>query len=301
MIHLHGSGRIVHNFLAGLKVSAIVVFIALGLSLGTGSLGNLGSSHQVALPATGWLLALVPVMFSYSGWNAAAYVAEEVRDPNRNLPWSLALGTFVVVVIYLALNLLYLYAMPLADLAAVTGGLTDLVAERLFGFVAGNVLAIFTIVSIAASISAMVLAGPRVYYAMARDGVFFRRMAEVHPRWRTPAFSLIAQGIWAGVLALSGRYDQLFTYVMFMMVLSYAATVVGLFVLRRKLPDAPRPYRCTGYPWLPLLYVIIGGLFALNAAAQRPKEALAGAAIVLLGVPGYVYWKRTKPGAHPLV
>jgi APA family basic amino acid/polyamine antiporter len=88
---------------------------------------------------------------------------------------------------------------------------------------------------------------------------------------------------------------------MFMMVLSYAATVVGLFVLRRKRPDAPRPYRCTGYPWLPLLYVIIGGLFALNAAAERPKEALAGAAIVLLGVPGYVYWKRTKPGAHPLV
>jgi APA family basic amino acid/polyamine antiporter len=138
----------------------------------------MASSHQVAAPATGWLLALIPVMFSYSGWNAAAYVAEEIRDPGRNVPIALGLGTAAVVAIYVALNVLYLYALPLADLAVVSDGrLTDTVAERLFGFVAGNVIAIFTIVSVAASISAMVLAGPRGDFALARDGAFLPSVA----------------------------------------------------------------------------------------------------------------------------
>jgi basic amino acid/polyamine antiporter, APA family len=162
-VHMRGlgPGRLVHNVLAGLKVSGIVVFIALGLSFGSGSWGNLASTHEVLTPATGWLLALIPVMFSYSGWNAAAYVAEEIRDPGRNVPIALGLGTAAVVAIYLALNVLYFYALPLADIAVVPGGrLTDTVAERLFGFAAGNLIAIFTIISVAASISAMVLAGP---------------------------------------------------------------------------------------------------------------------------------------------
>jgi APA family basic amino acid/polyamine antiporter len=189
-IHMRGlgPGRLVHNFLAGLKVSGILIFLALGLSLGAGSWSNLASSHDVAAPATGWLLALIPVMFSYSGWNAAAYVAEEIRNPGRNVPIALGLGTAAVVAIYVALNVLYLYAMPLADLAVVGDGrLTDTVAERLFGFVAGNVIAIFTIVSVAASISAMVLAGPRVYFAMAGDGAFLPSVARVHPRYHTMA------------------------------------------------------------------------------------------------------------------
>ena len=205
-IHLHGSGRIVHNLLAGLKVSALAAFIAIGLSLGHGSFAHLASSHPTALPGANWLLALIPVMFSYSGWNAASYVAEEVRDPSRNLPRSLAIGTFAVVVLYLALNVLFLFAMPVAELAKLPDGrLTDLVAERLFGFVAGNVLGIFTIISIAAGVSAMVLAGPRVYYAMARDGVFFARAAQVHPTYRTPVLAILAQAVWASVLVLVGN------------------------------------------------------------------------------------------------
>jgi basic amino acid/polyamine antiporter, APA family len=118
----------------------------------------------------------------------------------------------------------------------------------------------------------------------------------VNPRWHTPVASLVLQGIWSAVLALSGRYDQLFTYVMFMMVLSYVLTVVALFVLRRKLPNAERPYRCTGYPWLPALYVALGGAWALNVVWERPQEALAGIIIVLVGVPFYFYWRREKRG-----
>src|SRR5208282_2910749 len=142
------------------------------------------------------------------------------------------------------------------------------------------------------------LSGARVYLAMAQDGVFFRRMAVIHPKWRTPAFSLIGQGIWAAVLTMSGRYDQLYTYVIFGMVLSYTLTVIGLFVLRWKRPDVPRPYRCTGYPWLPAIYVIVGVAWTLNTIIQRPTEAFWGATIVLIGIPGYLYWKR-KSRAQP--
>jgi APA family basic amino acid/polyamine antiporter len=138
------------------------------------------------------------------------------------------------------------------------------------------------------------LSGARVYLAMAQDGAFFKRMAVIHPKWRTPAFSLIGQGIWAALLTVSGRYDQLYTYVIFGMVLSYTLTVIGLFVLRWKRPDAPRPYRCTGYPWLPGIYVLIGGAWTLNTIITRPKEALAGMGIILIGVPGYLYWKRAS-------
>jgi APA family basic amino acid/polyamine antiporter len=136
------------------------------------------------------------------------------------------------------------------------------------------------------------LSGARVYYAMARDGVFFESMAQVHPKWRTPAFSLIGQAVWACLLAVSGRYDQLYTYVIYGMVLSYTLTVIGMFVLRWKRPEIPRPYRCTGYPWLPAIYVLLGTWWTINTIVERPKEALAGTIIVLLGVPGYLYWKR---------
>jgi basic amino acid/polyamine antiporter, APA family len=149
-------------------------------------------------------------------------------------------------------------------------------------------------VSCFGALACAVLSSARVYYAMAVDGIFFPQMARVHPRWRTPAFALIGQGIWAGVLTLSGRYDQLYTYVMFGMVLSYTLTVVGLFVLRRKRPEIPRPYRCAGYPWLPAFYVLIGAVWTLNTIVTRPTQALWGTGIVLLGVPGYLYWKRTS-------
>jgi APA family basic amino acid/polyamine antiporter len=128
---------------------------------------------------------------------------------------------------------------------------------------------------------------------MARDGVFFQRMAEVHPKWRTPALSLIGQAVWGAILTVSGRYDQLYTYVIFGMIVSYTLTVVGLFVLRWRRPDMPRPYRCTGYPWLPGIYLLLAGAWVLNTLFRRPHEALASGIIVLIGVPFYLYWKRT--------
>jgi APA family basic amino acid/polyamine antiporter len=296
-VHLHGSGRLVHNLLASLKVSALLVFILLGLAFGSGSFAQLTSSHTVPQPTTGWLLALIPIMFSYSGWNAATYVAEEIRNPGKNVPIALGLGTAAVVAVYMALNVLYLYAMPIADLAALDGRLTDVVAERLFGIVAGNLVAIFTIVSIAALISAMVWAGPRVYYAMARDGVFFASASRVHPRQRTPMLAICAQAIWSSVLVLSGDLSELVAYTGFAIVLFAGVAVLAVFILRRRDPSADRPFRAWGYPYAPAFFVAASAVMVVHEVINRPGPTLAGLAVILSGVPIYFFFSRRTAGS----
>ena len=203
------------------------------------------------------------------------------------------MGLTIVGVLYLAINAVYLYALPMTEIAA-QEAVAQTAAVSMFSARAANWLALMIALSCFGAMASCIMSGARVYYAMAEDGVFFRVLAKVSPRWHTPAWSLLIQGIWSVALVLSGRYDQLFTYVMFMMVLSYVLTVAAVFVLRRKLPDAHRPYRCTGYPWLPALYVLLGSIWAINAVVERPKEAGAGIAIVLAGVPLYLFWRWQK-------
>ncbi len=297
-----GPGRIVQNLLAGVKVSALVFFVAAGFAVGRGALPPLLADG--AMPSSGWLLALVPVMFSYSGWNAAVYVAEEVRAPGRNVPLALGLGTVAVVVLYVALNLLYLYALPLAGLAGLGGGrLVDTVAERLFGFVAGDLLALFSIISLAASISAMVLAGPRVYYAMARDGLFLPSAARVHPRYRTPAVAILAQAVWSGVLVLSGTLSQLVTYTGFAVILFAGVAVAALFVLRRRSGGAARPFSAWGYPLAPAAFVLASAVIVVNEILRNPRTSLTGLAIIAMGLPFYYvarsYGRRQVSASAP--
>src|SRR5215216_1057125 len=161
------------------------MFIAIGFAIGAGSSANVTSAASAPVAGSAWLLALIPVMFTYSGWNAAGYVAEEIRNPDRNVPRAFALGTAAVIIIYLSLNLLYLYVLPVAELAQVQGSVLDVIADRLLGARAGDIMGVVSIISLAASISAMTFAGPRVYYAMARDGLFFKRAAQIHPTYRT--------------------------------------------------------------------------------------------------------------------
>lgn len=293
LIHMRGlgPGSLVQNALAAVKVSALVLFVALGFALGTGSAGQITGGGPA--PVTGMLLALVPVMFAYSGWNAAAYVAEEVRDPGRNVPLALGLGTIGVVVIYMALNALYLYALPVSELASLGDvRLIDRVAERLFGFVAGNLIALFTIVSLAASISAMVIAGPRVYYAMARDGMFLPGAARVHVQFHTPASAIVAQAVWSGVLVLCGTLSQLVSYTGFAVVLFAAVAVSALFVLRHREPDAPRPFRAWGYPWAPGIFVVASGAMVINEIIRNGATALVGLGVIAMGVPVYYVFTR---------
>jgi APA family basic amino acid/polyamine antiporter len=295
LVHLRGlgPGRIVQNLLAGAKVSAILVFLALGFGAGNGHMSQVVAGGSTTL--AGVVLALVPVMFTYSGWNAAAYVAEEVRSPGRNVPLALGLGTLAVVIIYLGLNALYLYAIPAANLAQVQGTLIDTVAERLFGFTVGNIIAVFTIVSIAASISAMVLAGPRVYFAMARDGLFTAPAARVHPRFRAPVSAIATQAAWSGILVLCGSLSQLVSYTGFAVVLFSGIAVAALFVLRRREPAAERPFRAWGYPAAPAVFVLASAVMVVNEIWRNPQPSMAGLAIIALGVPVYFWMRWSRP------
>ena len=282
-------------------MSALLIFIALGFAIGQGSTANLQESAGVASGA-GWLLALIPVMFTYAGWNAASYLAEEVRDPGRNLPLALGLGTVAVVVIYVLLNLLYLYVLPVGDLAQVKGSVLDLIADRLLGTRAGDVMGVVSIISISASISAMTFAGPRVYYAMARDGLFVASAARVHPRFQTPGSSIIAQAVWSGFLVLSGSASALTNYTGFAVVLFSGVAVAALFVLRRREPDAPRPFKSWGYPLAPAIFTVSSLAIVANAlwtdlgrpllAGTAWGPAAAGLIVIASGLPLYAWMTR---------
>ncbi|HKD01606.1 MAG TPA: amino acid permease [Terriglobales bacterium] len=293
------SGAVLQNAATWAKFVAMAAFVLFGFAIGKGEW-----SHFTTAPAGGLAMGLTPgqllsafgvgliaVFWAYDGWVYITWVAGEVKNPRRNVPLAMVIGIVVVGVIYISMNLTYMYAMPLSEVAK-HETIAHSAAVVLFSPAAGAWLSATIALSCFGAMASCILSGARVYYAMARDGVFFQRMAEVHPRWRTPAFSLIGQSLWAALLTLSGRYDQLYTYVIYGMVLSYTATVVGLFVLRRKRPDIPRPYRCTGYPVVPAIYILIGAAWTLNTILTRPVEAFWGTAIVLLGVPGYLYWKR---------
>ena len=291
-----GPGRIVQNLLAGAKVAVLVAIVALGFTIGDGSATHFAAPGAPVTPAL-WLLALIPVMFSYSGWNAATYVAEEIRDPGRNVPLAIATGTATVVVVYLLLNLLYVYAMPLADLAAVDLGadrapVLDAVGGRLFGAGAGAALAAASVIMIAASVSAMVLAGPRVYYAMARDGQFFAAAARVHSRFRTPVVAIVAQSVWSSVLVLAGTFEQLLLYTGFAVVTFAGAAVAALFVLRRRDPSAPRPFRAWGYPVLPGVFVAASAAMVVNEIWREPAASGAGLLLIAAGFPLYLMFRR---------
>ncbi len=299
VVNIYGirQGAIMQNIAMWLKFAAIGAFVLLGLSLGKGNWAH----YSVTLPATpdspsllaGIGVALIAVFWAFDGWVYITWCSGEVKDPQRNLPRSMILGLLLVGLIYLSINAIYLYALPMSSIADQTA-VAQGAAVSLFGSGVARWLALMIAISCFGAMASAVLSGARVYYAMAEDGVFFKAMARVNPRRHTPANSLIVQAVWSSVLAMSGKYDQLFTYVMFMMVLSYVLTVTALFVLRRKMPDAERPYRCVGYPWVPVLYVLLGGAWALNALFERPKEAGFGLLICAAGIPFYLYWRRQK-------
>jgi APA family basic amino acid/polyamine antiporter len=294
-------GALLQNVSTWTKFAAMAVFVVLGFAIGKGHWSNftaqapgglsMGLSPGQLVSAMG--VGLIAVFWAYDGWVYITWVAGEVKEPRRNVPLAMLLGVLAVGAIYLAMNMTYVYAMPLSEVAKYET-IAHAAASALFSPGAAVWLSAMIAISCFSAAATCTLSGARVYLAMAQDGVFFKRMAVIHPKWRTPAFSLIGQGIWAALLTLSGRYDQLYTYVIFGMVLSYTLTVIGLFVLRWKRPDVPRPYRCTGYPWLPGIYVLVGAAWTLNTILTRPWEAFWGATIVLIGVPGYLYWKRSS-------
>jgi APA family basic amino acid/polyamine antiporter len=303
-------GAAVQDVLTVLKVAAVVALVALGLASGRGSVAHfspafsteLGPVAQAAglsfLAACG--VAMSKTLFAYDAWNTVTFAAGEIREPKKNLPRSLLLGTVITTVAYTAAAATYLYVLAPSDMAAVP---ENRVAAELATITLGRVGLVAVVVAILVSTfgctNGLILGGARVFFAMARDGVFFRRAGEVHPRFHTPVAALVLQGLWSCVLALSGSYDALLTYVTFASLSFNALTVVGLFTLRRTQPDAERPYRVWGYPAVPAIYLAGAVFFLVYIFVGAPRESLIGLAIVALGLPAYVAFRRAGAATPP--
>jgi APA family basic amino acid/polyamine antiporter len=297
IIHIRGvgPGRVVSNALTILKVAAFLGFIVVGLAM-SGSTASPASASAGTASVTGWLLGLIVVMFVYSGWNAAAYMAEEVRNPGRNLPLALALGTGAVTVIYILINVLYLKVIPIQELVTLKGSVLDVAAERLIGVRAGDVMGIVSIIGLVASVNAMTFAGPRVYFAMARDGVFVPAAARIHPAYKTPWIAIAAQAVWATILILTGSLDALGNYVAFAITLFAGTAVAAVFVLRARDPHAPRPFKAIGYPLTPAIFVLFSIIMVVNAIYRQPRVTGLGILLIAAGIPVYLWFTRRAKG-----
>jgi APA family basic amino acid/polyamine antiporter len=283
------------NVFVVLKVAALAVLILCAWS-GTGAAdwATRGRADATTSGAIAFGAALIPILFTYGGWQQANYVAEEIRDPERWLPRSLIIGTIIVVVIYLLINVAYLRALGLDGLAATTTPSSD-AAGRWFGrfgerFVAGAIA-----ISTFGFLDLCVLAPTRVYYAMARDGAFLPAVAHLHPKYQTPSTAIIMQSTWAILLVLTGKYDDLLNTVVFADWIFFGLTVGGLFVLRKKLP-ATSGFKTPGYPVLPALFVIVAMVVVASTIKVAPWRSLAGMGLLLAGVPFY-YFFTMRPRA----
>lgn len=282
-------GSRIQTVFTALKVLLLLLFVLGGLAFGRGSFAHL-SAPLTSPPPAELAVSLVFVSFAYSGWNAAAYVAGEIERPERNLPRALLGGTASVLVLYLGLNVVFFYAAPPSVLAGELE-VGHLAAEALFGTRAATVLSLLISVALISSVSAMTMAGPRVYLAMAEDGLFFEALAR-EGRGGAPWASVALQGVLACLLAATATFDQLLVFIGFTLSLFSALTVIGAFVLRRREPEAPRPYRARGWPLTPLAFVALSLWMVVHAVASRPRESLAGLATMLLGLVLYVAWRR---------
>ena len=288
------AGSLTQNLLTVAKLGAILAIAILGLLLGQGNWHYLSMTYSATAPAglvEPLSLAMVAVIFAFTGWFTSTYVASEIKEPQRNVPYSIIWGTVIVMVVYVLINVAYLYALPVGQMKGVIN-IAEAAARALFGDSASVFVSLAIIVSILGAINSVVLTAPRIYFAMARDGLFFPTAAQVHPKFRTPANSIVIQAIWSCILVLSGSFSQLLTYTVVAMLAFSIMTGSANLVLRRNRPDLRRPYRTFGFPWVPGVFVTSYVLILVNTVISRPKEGLLGLAIVAMGVPVYFYWKK---------
>lgn len=282
-------GKFLVNALTGTKLAAFAVLLALGvLARQPAALGATASSGGVV--HAGMAMALIPVLFAYSGWNAATYVSGEMRDPRRGLGRALALGTAICVVLYVAVNATYLRALPLPALSAATNPAHD-TALRLGGEGAARLLSPLVAVCVLSSLQATVLVGPRVYHAMAQDRLFFKPLARVHGTTGVPVVALSVQAVVSILELLTGGFDKLLTFSMFAVVAFSTLTVAAVFVLRLRRPEGARPFRVPGYPLVPALFVVVNAWVLWSVLAQGAVAALVGVGIVATGIPAYAAFR----------
>jgi len=320
------TGALVQNIFTTAKVAALFGLVVVGFAIGRNPEAvaanfsdfwrnaGLGAQHLIQVGTGGPMvlvgtIAILAVaqtgsLFSADAWNNVTFTAAEVRNPKRNLPLALALGTGLVIVLYVLTNLVYLSVLPLAGdpngPTVLARGVQYATEDRVgtaamqvvFHHVGGALMAVAILISTFGCNNGLILAGARVYYAMAKDGLFFRSVGKVHPRYHTPAVSLMVQMVWTCVLCLSGSYGQLLDYIIFAVLIFYILTIAGLFVLRRTRPGAERPYKAVGYPVLPAIYIVLAIYIDLVLLRYKPQYTWPGLIIVLIGIPVYFVWTR---------
>ncbi|MGA7218533.1 MAG: amino acid permease [Candidatus Sulfotelmatobacter sp.] len=323
------TGAFIQNVFTAAKVSALLGLALFGLALGRNAHAlaanfsghfwrnaGLGAQHAVQVGVGGpvvmvgtlTILAVAQVgsLFSADAWNNVTFTAGEVKNPSRNLPLSLALGTGVVIALYIACNFVYLNVLPLdgtASAATILGRGIKFAAEdrvgtavmtQMLGPAGGLLMAAAIMISSFGCNNGLILSGARVYYAMAKDGLFFRSVSRLHPTYKTPAVSLMVQMVWTCVLCISGSYGQLLDYIIFAALVFYMLTIAGLFVLRRTHPEATRPYRAIGYPILPAIYIVMALFIDVVLLRYKPQFTWPGLIVVLLGIPVYYAWSKSS-------
>jgi APA family basic amino acid/polyamine antiporter len=276
-----------------LKAALIAGIVVIGLTADVGATANFGTTVNATGGFAGFFTALVAALWAYDGWNNVSMVSSEIKQPQRNLPLALILGTLVVIAIYLLANAAYFYVLP-AQSVATSDRVAAEMMRRVYGSGGAAAVSVAAMISIFAALNGSILAGSRVPFAMARDGLFFRKIATVHPDHRTPSVSILALSGWAAILVLSGRFEQLFTYVIFASWILYAMAAAAVIVLRHKRPNLQRPYRTTGYPFVPVLFVLAAAALLFSTLRSSPVESMRGLALIIAGIPFYFYWRRRR-------
>lgn len=288
-------GAAVQKAFTSAKVAGLLIIIGSAFLLG-------GRAPHAPNPPAGPIslsslgVALIACLLAYDGWVQISFVAGEVRNPSRNIPLALALGSGVVIAIYLMANLAYMRVLSIAEIAESLHVGAD-ATERVLGTQGGGIVALIILLSIIGTMNGCFLTSPRVYFAQARDGLFLQKFGEVHPQYQTPGFAILAQGAWSAILLATGGAEALMDYAMFAMWLSYIVMVAGVIALRRTRPDLPRPYRMTGYPVTPILFLLVATWFLLNMIVTRPIPSLAALALIATGVPVFFVYKRRQRAA----
>jgi APA family basic amino acid/polyamine antiporter len=298
-------GKGIQNIFTVIKITAITALIVLGFATGK------GQPVQFTLNPPGWSfgslvsgfgMALIGVSWTFGGWNSVNFIAGEIKNPQRNLKLTLIWGTVFISFLYLLVNYVYLYALPIDQMSGVVR-IAEKASTALFGVATASIISAVIMVSTFGALNGCILTSPRVYYAMARDGIFFKQVARIHPTFQTPLFSIVLQAAWAIVLTLTGTFEQLLTYTIFIFILFNAITALSVITLRKKLPDLPRPYKTWGYPYVPAIFIIASLGILLNTLMEKPLESLLGLTITAIGIPVYFYWNKIKKsgtnGKHP--
>ncbi len=285
-------GMIVQNGFTFLKIGALLVLVVVSFLLGEGQQSTAGLFLNSTTMISGFGVALISVLWAYDGWIEITYIGSEVQRPQRNIPLSIILSTLVVILLYVLVNWAYQNVLTIEAMASSSLVASD-TAVALIGPVGATFVTLGVIISTFGCTNGFVFTGSRIYYAMAKEGLFFKPLAAIHPKTETPINSLVAQGIWSSLLVLSGTYNQLITYVIFASWIFYAMSAGAVMILRKRHPQLERPYKTWGYPFTPIAFIGTCLFLVINTIIETPRDALFGAIIILLGIPAYFYWRKS--------